>query len=107
MQELMSEQSIQMSTQLSLRLDDVSMDSAGNPVSPLRATQVSRPIQHKPKFTEFECSHYEVFRYAKLVTNAVIPKTFWGSEANYRLVLKSKPSPPAINVQFLDSTVQT
>ncbi|KAJ3546316.1 hypothetical protein NMY22_g2104 [Coprinellus aureogranulatus] len=87
--ELMSEQSIQISTQLSLRLDDVSMDSAGKPVSPLRATQVARPVQHKPKFTEFECSHYEVFRYAKLVTNAVIPKAFWGNEANYRLVLKN------------------
>ncbi|TEB25159.1 hypothetical protein FA13DRAFT_1738578 [Coprinellus micaceus] len=80
----MSEQSIQLPSQLSLRLDDASMDSAGKPISPLRPTQIARATQHKPKFTEFECSHYEVYRYAKLVTNAVIPKAFWGSESNYR-----------------------
>ncbi|KAJ2926818.1 hypothetical protein H1R20_g10287, partial [Candolleomyces eurysporus] len=85
--EMMSEQSIQFDTQASLRLDDVSMDSAGNPIQPLGATQARKYVQSKPKFTEFECSYYEVFRYVVLVTNAIIPKSFWGSKKNYTLVM--------------------
>jgi len=32
-----------------------------------------------------------VTRYLILVTKAVIPKRFWGSEANFRLICKRKP----------------
>lgn len=86
---MLSEQSIQLATQASLRLDDISVDSAGSQVKPLGPTQLSKQAPSKPKFVEFECSHYEVFRYASLVTDAVIPKAFWGSKANYTLVLRS------------------
>lgn len=87
--EMLSEQSIQLATQASLRLDDISVDSAGSQVKPLGPTQLSKQAPSKPKFVEFECSHYEVFRYASLVTDAVIPKAFWGSKANYTLVLRN------------------
>ena len=32
----------------------------------------------------------QVHRYVALVTNAVIPKSFWGTKSNFRLVLQSK-----------------
>ncbi|RXW18136.1 hypothetical protein EST38_g7715 [Candolleomyces aberdarensis] len=87
--EMMSEQSIQLDTQAPLRLDDISMDSAGNPIQPLGATQAMKYVQSKPKFTEFECSYYEVFRYVVLVTNTIIPKSFWGSKKNHTLVMRN------------------
>lgn len=31
-----------------------------------------------------------MYRYVVLVTNAVIPKSFWGTKSNFRLVLHSK-----------------
>lgn len=87
----MSEQSISipLATQISLRMEDISLDTSGNPILPMGATQAIRHAQNKPRFTEFECTHHEVFRYAALVTDAVIPKAFWGSAQNYSLVMKS------------------
>jgi hypothetical protein len=32
----------------------------------------------------------QVHRYVVLVTNAVIPKSFWGTKSNFRLVIDSK-----------------
>jgi Telomerase ribonucleoprotein complex - RNA binding domain len=32
----------------------------------------------------------QVYRYVVIVTNAVIPKSFWGTNSNFRLVLHSK-----------------
>ena len=32
----------------------------------------------------------KVHRYVVLVTNAVIPESFWGTKSNFRLVLHSK-----------------
>lgn len=31
----------------------------------------------------------QVYRYVVLVTNAVIPKSFWGTKSNFKLVLHS------------------
>lgn len=86
----MSEESILIDTQPSLRLDEISMDSVGIPIEPLGATQARKYVQGKPKFTEFECTYHEVFRYVALVTNSVIPKSFWGSKKNYTLAMRSE-----------------
>ncbi|KZP22725.1 hypothetical protein FIBSPDRAFT_910389 [Athelia psychrophila] len=51
-------------------------------------SQAVKPSKVKPRFAEFTCSHTEVYRYAVLVTDAVIPKAFWGSTRNTKLVLR-------------------
>ncbi|KAG2110432.1 hypothetical protein BD769DRAFT_1365127 [Suillus cothurnatus] len=76
---MLSENSIQLKSQASQ--NDMSIDSAGN------GGQIpSKEMEHKPRFLEFTCSHAEVYRYAILVTKAVIPKAFWGCERNFKVV---------------------
>ncbi|KAF8952484.1 hypothetical protein BDZ97DRAFT_1681569 [Flammula alnicola] len=84
----MSETSVQFRSQISLGTGNISLDSTGNPIPPIGLTQARRHAKAKPRFVEFACSHVEVYRYVALVTNAVIPKSFWGSRANLKLVLR-------------------
>lgn len=87
--ELMSEHSIQLRSQTSLGVANTSIDSSGNPIPPFGLTQAQKYARNKPRFIEFVCSHVEVYRYVVLVTNAVVPKSFWGTRSNLRLVLRS------------------
>ncbi|KAG2017771.1 hypothetical protein CC2G_007253 [Coprinopsis cinerea AmutBmut pab1-1] len=86
--ELVSESSMQLATQPSLRLSDVSLDSSGQSIRPIGGTQASAHTRNKPRFIEFACTHTEVFRYVALVTTAVIPMSFWGDRANFKRVMK-------------------
>ena len=97
----MSEHSVIMSQ---MSVGNTSTDSNGRPIQPLGLTQAERYAQAKPKFTEFECSYEEVsrirvwglhscsstqvYRYASLITRTVIPKGFWGTADNMKLVLR-------------------
>ena len=102
----MSEDSIQLRSQVSLGAN-TSVDSSGNPIPPFGLTQAQKQVRNKPRFIEFACSHLEVrklwqlwrlifnldcqvLRYVVLVTNAVIPKSFWGTKSNFKLVLHSR-----------------
>ncbi|KAJ3515494.1 hypothetical protein NLJ89_g1720 [Agrocybe chaxingu] len=85
--EMISETSVQLRSQVSLGGLNTSLDSNGNSIKPLGLTQARKHAKQKPRFVEFSCSHVEVYRYVALVTNAVIPKTFWGSKQNLKLVL--------------------
>ncbi|KAG1744069.1 uncharacterized protein EDB91DRAFT_1050915 [Suillus paluster] len=80
---MVSENSIQLKSQASQ--NNMSIDSAGNSIV-VHAVQGKREIEHKPRFLEFTCSHFEVYRYVILVTKAVIPKAFWGCEKNFEIV---------------------
>ncbi|KAF8206272.1 hypothetical protein K438DRAFT_1457948, partial [Mycena galopus ATCC 62051] len=75
-------------TQKSVVTNDISLDSEGNSVLPAGLTQAALHAKTKPRFVEYSCSHIEVYRYAVLVTKAVIPKVFWGSETNFKHVLR-------------------
>ncbi|PPQ76240.1 hypothetical protein CVT26_008148 [Gymnopilus dilepis] len=86
----MSETSIQLRTQISPASGNVSVDSNGKSIMALGTTQAQKYAKQKPRFVEFACSHQEVFRYVVLVTNAVVPKSFWGSKANLKLVFRCK-----------------
>ncbi|KAF7974772.1 hypothetical protein HWV62_11243 [Athelia sp. TMB] len=80
--EMMSERSIYFHTQAALPDLNISADTSAWP-----NTQTNKKSKIKPRFAEFTCSHTEVYRYAVLVTDAVIPKAFWGSTRNSRLMM--------------------
>ncbi|GJJ08683.1 hypothetical protein Clacol_002902 [Clathrus columnatus] len=42
----------------------------------------------KPRYAEFTCSHYEVFKYIQKVTLTVIPFEFWGCKANFNNTMR-------------------
>ncbi|KAF5367406.1 hypothetical protein D9758_003636 [Tetrapyrgos nigripes] len=82
--QLISENSSEPLLQTQQPVGEISLDSAGNSILGHFSTQT----KNKPRFAEF-CFHVnEVYRYVVLVTNAVIPKRFWGSEANFKLICK-------------------
>jgi len=66
MQELMSERSIQLQTQLALADASTSVDSVGWPIVPHGPSQAERHVKNKPRFAEFACSHTEVGVYFPL-----------------------------------------
>ncbi|KAG5221222.1 telomerase reverse transcriptase [Salix suchowensis] len=80
--EMMSEDSSMLFSQLAQL--DTSMDTSGYEAS-LGVIDQAKP---KPKFAEFACSYVEVYRYVAAITHCVIPKAFWGNEANYRLIMR-------------------
>ena len=59
-QELMSERSIHLRTQLAPADASTSFDSIGWPIVPHGLSQAERHLKHKPRFVEFACSHTEV-----------------------------------------------
>ncbi|OCH93029.1 hypothetical protein OBBRIDRAFT_725657 [Obba rivulosa] len=83
----MSEYSSQLRTQPNLSDPSVLFDDEGDTISAHGLSQAQRYVKNKPRFAEFSCSHTEVFRYAVLVTDAVIPRVLWGSDANYKRIL--------------------
>ena len=58
----MSEQSIQLRSQPSLRDINVSTDSAGRPIVPHGASQARKHCKYKPRFAEFSCTFVEASR---------------------------------------------
>ncbi|KAF5327773.1 hypothetical protein D9619_004557 [Psilocybe cf. subviscida] len=86
--EMMSEHSAQIRSQVSMGALNVSCDSSGGLIPPAGLTQAKKHAQAKPRFTEFACNHVEVYRYVVLITNALIPKSMWGSKANFKLMMK-------------------
>lgn len=60
----MSETSIQLQSQVSLGLCNVSIDSAGVPIPAAGLTQAQTHAKTKPRFFEFACSYVEVRRTA-------------------------------------------
>lgn len=101
----MSETSVQVRSQLSIPGANTSLDSNGSRIIPIGSTQAQKHALNKPRFVEFACSYveveiffsqlrrwcfnsYKVYRYVVLVTNAVIPKAFWGSNRNLKAVLQ-------------------
>ncbi|EPT01422.1 hypothetical protein FOMPIDRAFT_1100516, partial [Fomitopsis schrenkii] len=90
----MSEQSIQLRSQPSLTDVNVSTDSVGRPILPHGLSQARKHYKYKPRFAEFSCTFAEagrscwchVYRYAMLVTDAVIPRIVWGCRKNRRLI---------------------
>ncbi|GLB40371.1 putative telomerase reverse transcriptase [Lyophyllum shimeji] len=85
--ECISEQSILLS-QAPLGAGNTSVDSHGNSILPPGLTQAERDVKSKPRFADFACPPIEVFRYVALVTKTVIPKAFWGNEANFKVILR-------------------
>ena len=59
LQELMSEHSIQLRSQVLLGAN-TSVDSSGNPIPSFGLTQAQKHARNKPRFIEFICSHAEV-----------------------------------------------
>lgn len=60
----MSEQSIQLRSQVSL--GNTSVDSSGNPIVPYGLTQAKQHAKTKPRFAEFACTYVEVRFYVML-----------------------------------------
>lgn len=69
--------------------EDISLDvSDSSMVLPvIGADNAITAVKAKPKFAEFVCSPYEVDSFVKSVIHDVIPRDFWGSSANQKLVL--------------------
>ncbi|KAI9572044.1 hypothetical protein HD554DRAFT_1625820 [Boletus coccyginus] len=84
--EMVSEHSLRLESQPTTYIGDVSIDSHGNFILPQGLSQARKHGMHKPRFIEFTCSYVEVFRYVMLVTKVVVPKQFWGSRKNFKLV---------------------
>jgi telomerase reverse transcriptase len=84
--EMVSEHSLRLETQPTRYNGDTSIDSNGNSILPQGLSQAKKHGMNKPRFIEFTCSYVEVFRYVMLVTKMVIPKQFWGSRKNFKLV---------------------
>ncbi|SCV70113.1 BQ2448_1507 [Microbotryum intermedium] len=51
------------------------------------ASQARARVQAKPRFTEFMCSTYEVIGYVTAIVRDTIPRDFWGSKSNEKLIL--------------------
>ncbi|GJN91088.1 hypothetical protein Rhopal_004105-T1 [Rhodotorula paludigena] len=66
---------------------DVSIDiSHASLVVPHGQTQAEERQQAKPKLAQFACSFYGVERFVESVTRDVIPRAFWGSDDNYKVI---------------------
>ncbi|KAF8656263.1 hypothetical protein AX16_002699 [Volvariella volvacea WC 439] len=79
--EMMSEQSILL-TQQPTASGNTTMVSDGPSI------HLENSFRGKPRFIEFACSYNEVLRYVMVVTNAVIPKVFWGSKQNFKYIME-------------------
>lgn len=70
---------------------DVSLDTSHpSLVIPHGQTQAVAQNVKKPKLSEYACTVYEVECYVLDCVRDVIPKAFWGSEANRKVVEKSE-----------------
>ncbi|KAK7050869.1 Telomerase reverse transcriptase [Paramarasmius palmivorus] len=82
--EMMSENKLL--SQMNSRVANNSLDTEGNSILPMGQTQAEREAKRKPHFAEFCCSHEEVYRFVIRVVHAVIPKSFWGSKSNFKVI---------------------
>ena len=96
----MSETSIQLQTQASVADTSISLDSAGRPIIAHITSQARKHAKYKPRFAEFAAGANEVFRYAVVVTKAIVPKAFWGSDHNFEVVMRRTPCPSPGSVLF-------
>ncbi|GAA5865197.1 hypothetical protein JCM1840_003940 [Sporobolomyces johnsonii] len=62
--------------------------SHASQIFPHGGTQAHEKAQAKPRLAEYACLSYEVERYVQAVVQDVIPRDFWGSTANFKLVQK-------------------
>ena len=85
-QEMLSENPSQPRTQATHPDHDISTDSFGRSIIATGISFAEQQTKQKPRFAEFMCSYAEVFRFAVVVTKAVIPTAFWGSQKNFKLV---------------------
>ena len=70
---------------------EVSLDTSHpSLVIPHGQTQAVAQNVKKPKLSEYACTIYEVECYVLDCVRDVIPKAFWGSEANRKVVEKSE-----------------
>ncbi|GAA5959406.1 hypothetical protein JCM21900_006848 [Sporobolomyces salmonicolor] len=63
--------------------------SHASQILPHGGTQAHEKAQAKPKLAGYACLSYEVERYVQAVVQEVIPRDFWGSAANFKLVQKN------------------
>ncbi|GAA5871307.1 hypothetical protein JCM16303_000711 [Sporobolomyces ruberrimus] len=54
----------------------------------LRPMGATTGFQSKPKLAEYACTPYEVESYVKAIVRDVVPRAFWGSDRNAKLVMK-------------------
>ncbi|KAL4243808.1 Telomerase reverse transcriptase [Abortiporus biennis] len=86
--EMMSETSIQFCSQNKQINSSISFDSDGNTILPEGLSELHRQVKNKPRFAEFACSPSEVYCYAIVITKAVIPNAFWGSDENFKVICR-------------------
>ncbi|TFK45864.1 hypothetical protein OE88DRAFT_1639310 [Heliocybe sulcata] len=82
----MSERGSQPKSQISRYNKSISIDISDRSIVNHALSQARKGAKLKPRFAEFACSHLEVYRYAMLVTKAVIPHALWGSQKNFRVI---------------------
>ncbi|GAA5952834.1 hypothetical protein JCM3765_002979 [Sporobolomyces pararoseus] len=70
------------------RVDLDQMDCELEPTPSLRPVKIKAGLEKKPKLAEFACTPYEVESYIQAVVRDVIPRAFWGSDRNAKLVMK-------------------
>ncbi|KZT22067.1 hypothetical protein NEOLEDRAFT_1221248 [Neolentinus lepideus HHB14362 ss-1] len=92
--ELMSEHGSQPKSQISQYNKSVSLDILDRSIVSHALSQAGKGAKHKPRFAEFACSQLEVYRYAILVTRAVIPHAFWGSQKNFHVIAQCECGHP-------------
>ncbi len=88
-------------------------------VIPHGASQARRQVENKPRFADFACNHSEVsfvsrfrellrpnswmstqvYRFAATVVLTVVPRGFWGSKRNLKVILSRKV------ITYLDPSV--
>ncbi|GAA5836251.1 hypothetical protein JCM5353_002655 [Sporobolomyces roseus] len=76
-------------TQLSQSLvPSTAQSEAPLPLFPFEQGKVEKEKDTKPKLSEYACTPYEVESYVQAVVSDVIPRAFWGSESNAKLIMK-------------------
>ncbi|GAA5971226.1 hypothetical protein JCM11641_004195 [Rhodosporidiobolus odoratus] len=63
--------------------------SHASQILPHGETQADQVVEKKPKLAEFACSFYEVEKYILDVVEQIIPRAFWGSVENSKLIRSS------------------
>ncbi|KAL8280819.1 hypothetical protein RQP46_006823 [Phenoliferia psychrophenolica] len=67
---------------------EISIDvSQRSLIYPHGGKQARAKARAKPKFSEYECTPYEVDSFVRAVIRDVVPRDFWGSEANTNVIL--------------------
>ena len=111
---MISEQSIDLDTQLATQAPLHPGSHSFDSVSAHGLSSARAHAKFKPKFADFTCSHTEVratlisplphcvckaqdqytqvFFFARLITKEVIPNALWGSDYNFNIIMKGSSS---------------